>query len=213
MARSLHEYKKSKKNQPNGLNLRLNRNATCSFQEHDHGIYEEDEDMYHVDKILRRRKVKGKFKYLVKWTGYSDQENSWVFDVTPDLKKAFTATLRSRKRKRASAKTTSSKNSNVKNIATTQRVTIRINKTSTLDVPKDVKTFMSPIKPSKMVRPSLSRSLESDKKKSLIDTMEIPEESANLTSSSMASNQSSTQSWTLFYETSADSNNSMKSNQ
>ena len=35
------------------------------------------EDEYNVEKILNKRKVRGKTQYLVKWLGYEDKENSW----------------------------------------------------------------------------------------------------------------------------------------
>ena len=34
--------------------------------------------VYKVDKIIKKRTVKGKLQYLVKWKGYSDAANSWV---------------------------------------------------------------------------------------------------------------------------------------
>ena len=35
------------------------------------------EDEYDVEKILDKRKIKGKTQYLVKWLEYEDKENSW----------------------------------------------------------------------------------------------------------------------------------------
>ena len=37
----------------------------------------EGEELYEVEKILKRRVVKGKFQYLVKWKNYSNEENTW----------------------------------------------------------------------------------------------------------------------------------------
>ena len=34
-------------------------------------------DEYDVEKILDKRKVRGKTQYLVKWLEYEDKENSW----------------------------------------------------------------------------------------------------------------------------------------
>ena len=34
-------------------------------------------ELYDI-KVLRRKKVRGRTKYLVKWIGYPDQFNSWV---------------------------------------------------------------------------------------------------------------------------------------
>lgn len=35
-------------------------------------------DVYRVEKILRKRKCKGVTEYFVKWKGYPDKFNSWV---------------------------------------------------------------------------------------------------------------------------------------
>ena len=37
----------------------------------------EKEDEYNMEKILDKKKVRGKTQYLVKWLGYEDEENSW----------------------------------------------------------------------------------------------------------------------------------------
>ena len=36
-----------------------------------------NDDVYHVEKILRKRKRKGVVEYFVKWKGYPDKFNSW----------------------------------------------------------------------------------------------------------------------------------------
>ena len=36
-----------------------------------------EENFYEVEKILDRRKIKGKFQYLIKWKGYSLSESTW----------------------------------------------------------------------------------------------------------------------------------------
>ena len=38
---------------------------------------ENDEQLYEVEKILDRKKIKGKYKYLIKWKGYSMDECTW----------------------------------------------------------------------------------------------------------------------------------------
>ena len=38
----------------------------------------ENDDVYRVEKILRKRKRKGVVEYFVKWKGYPDKFNSWV---------------------------------------------------------------------------------------------------------------------------------------
>ena len=37
-----------------------------------------DDDLYRVEKTLKRKKVKGKEMVLVKWLGYSSKHNSWI---------------------------------------------------------------------------------------------------------------------------------------
>ena len=37
----------------------------------------EKEDEYDVEKILDKRKVRGKTQYLIKWLGYEDKKNLW----------------------------------------------------------------------------------------------------------------------------------------
>ena len=37
-----------------------------------------NDDVYRVEKILRKRKRKGVVEYLVKWKGYADKFISWV---------------------------------------------------------------------------------------------------------------------------------------
>ena len=37
----------------------------------------EKKDKYDMEKILDKKKVRGKTQYLVKWLGYEDKENSW----------------------------------------------------------------------------------------------------------------------------------------
>ncbi len=33
--------------------------------------------MYHVDKILDKKKIKNKIHYLVSWKGFDESSNSW----------------------------------------------------------------------------------------------------------------------------------------
>ena len=41
------------------------------------GVIVDEEEQYEVEKILDSKVVRKKFKYLVKWKGYPDSENSW----------------------------------------------------------------------------------------------------------------------------------------
>lgn len=41
-------------------------------------MIEDEEIDYPVEKILRRRLFGTKVKYLIKWEGYSNDENCWV---------------------------------------------------------------------------------------------------------------------------------------
>ena len=36
------------------------------------------DDLYKVEKTLKRKRVKGKNMVLVKWLGYDDKHNSWI---------------------------------------------------------------------------------------------------------------------------------------
>ena len=40
-------------------------------------IVVDEEDEYEVEAILNAKMIRRKFKYLVKWKGYPDSENSW----------------------------------------------------------------------------------------------------------------------------------------
>ena len=48
------------------------------FQEEELSAVEKKDDVYKVEKILKRKKVKGKNMVLVKWLGYDNKHNSWI---------------------------------------------------------------------------------------------------------------------------------------
>ena len=49
-------------------------------------------DIYSIEKILRKKKVKGKWTYRVKWVGFDAKDNSWVAydDLTPECRQYVT---------------------------------------------------------------------------------------------------------------------------
>ena len=38
-------------------------------------------DFWDIEKIIKKRKIRGKTQYYVKWKSYSDEHNSWVTDI------------------------------------------------------------------------------------------------------------------------------------
>ena len=48
------------------------------FYENELSAVDKKDDVYRVEKVLKRKKVKGVEMVLVKWLGYSDKHNSWV---------------------------------------------------------------------------------------------------------------------------------------
>ena len=48
------------------------------FYEEELSAVNKKDDMYRVEKILKKKKVKGKNMVLVKWSGYDSKHNSWI---------------------------------------------------------------------------------------------------------------------------------------
>ena len=41
----------------------------------------ETDNMYRIERVLKKRKRNGKFQYFVKWMGYPDKFSSWVNEI------------------------------------------------------------------------------------------------------------------------------------
>ena len=50
------------------------------YEEEMHKVRKVD-DVYRVEKVIRKRKKNGRTEYLVKWLGYPSPFNSWVTDL------------------------------------------------------------------------------------------------------------------------------------
>ena len=48
------------------------------FYESELSAVDKKDNVYRVEKTLKRKKVKGKEMVLVKWLGYDDKHNSWI---------------------------------------------------------------------------------------------------------------------------------------
>ncbi|ELR12069.1 Chromatin Organization Modifier domain containing protein [Acanthamoeba castellanii str. Neff] len=94
------------------LNRGQKRKASTSVSQRDSRHGDDDEQLYEVERIVSRRKRKGRVEYLLKWKGWDDSHNSWIAAkecACDELVEEFEENERTSKRRKRANKTASTK--------------------------------------------------------------------------------------------------------
>jgi hypothetical protein len=94
------------------LNRGQKRKASTSVSQRDSRNGDDDEQLYEVERIVSRRKRKGRVEYLLKWKGWDDSHNSWIAAkecACDELVEEFEENERANKRRKHTSKTASTK--------------------------------------------------------------------------------------------------------